>query len=297
MYPDEFDYHEAESVDHALELLADNADVETELLAGGHSLLPTMKSGLASPDVVVDISGIDAMRGIDRGAETVTIGAATPYADVANSDAVQSGSPALAEATAAIGDVQVRNMGTVGGNLAHADPASDLPGAALAANATIVAQGPDGERRIDVDDYFLGMYATDLAHDEILTAVEVPVVGSNAAGAYVKKPSPSSGYAMIGVAAQVELDGDTVTSARVGANGAVDHGTRLEPVENALTGERLTEATIEGAADRATDGLDEALLMDDLQASGEFRAHLLEVYTERALSTVGDRLSRAAAAD
>lgn len=297
MYPDEFDYLEARSVEHALDLLADHADSETELLAGGHSLLPTMKSGLASPDVLIDISGVEEMSGIDHTGETVSIGATTPYAEIADSEAVASSAPALANAAAAIGDVQVRNVGTIGGNLAHADPASDLPGAALASDATIVVQSRDGRRRVDADDFFLGMYATDVGHGEILTAVEVPADGTGPEGAYAKKPSPSSGYAMVGVAAQLVMDGDTVESAGVGANGVMDHGVRLDPVEDALEGERLDEDTIERAAENATEDLDEAMMMDDLQASGEFRSHLLGVYTERSLRQVQDNLSAPAGAD
>jgi carbon-monoxide dehydrogenase medium subunit len=140
------------------------------------------------------------------------------------------------------------------------------------------------------------MYATDVGEDEIVARIEVPSA-ADAVGAYAKKPSPSSGYAMIGVAAQLELDGGHVKSVGVGANGAMDHGVRLDPVEDALEGEQLTEGTIEDAAARATDELDEAMMMEDLQASAEFRAQLLKVYTERALQAVADRAATPAAAD
>lgn len=295
MYPSEFDYYEAASVGEALDLLEEHADSETELIAGGHSLLPTMKTGLASPDVLVDIGQIDALQGIDDRGDTLSVGAMTTYAEVANSRPAQEAAPALAEAAHAVGDRQVRNMGTVGGNIAHADPASDLPGAAIASNATIVAEGRDGEREIPVDDFFLGMYATDL-DDEILTRVEVPKA-EDAVGAYAKKPSPSSGYAMVGVAALLEVDGGTVRSASIGANGAMDHGVRLEPVEDALAGESLDDDAIADAAARATDDLDTAMMMSDIQASAEFRAQLLEVYTERALQAAADEARAPATAD
>ncbi|MFB6298521.1 MAG: xanthine dehydrogenase family protein subunit M [Salinirussus sp.] len=295
MYPDEFDYVEAESVEHALELQEEHAMAETELLAGGHSLLPTMKTGLASPDVVIDIGQIESMRGIESDGDTISIGANTTYAEIADSGVVADGAPALAEAAAAIGDVQVRNMGTIGGNLAHADPASDLPGTALAEDATMVLQGADGEREVPADDFFFGMYMTDVGEDEILTRVEVPADSDT--GAYAKKPSPSSGYAMIGVAVTLGMDGDTVASASVGANGVMDHGVRLDAVEEALEGERLDADAISAAADHATDGLDEAMMMDDIQASAEFRAHLLGVYTERALESAHDAIAAPAAAD
>jgi carbon-monoxide dehydrogenase medium subunit len=296
MYPDEFDYHEATSVEEAIELLEDNAGEETELLAGGHSLLPAMKTGLSSPDVLIDIGDIDELHGVSVEGDTLAIGAMTRYSELLDSQAAHEHAPALTAAVEQVGDRQVRNRGTVGGNLAHADPASDLPGTAMAADATMVVHGPDGERSVDAEDFFFGMYATDVGPSELLVRVEVPSA-ADAVGTYAKKASPSSGYAMVGVAAQLRLDGDTVESARVGANGVVDHGVRLEPVEDALTGETLDEGTIEAAAGHATDDLDTALLMDDLQASSEFRAQLLEVYTERALTDAMEQAAAPAAAD
>lgn len=296
MYPDEFDYYEAESVEEALDLLDEHSGEDTELLAGGHSLLPAMKTGLSSPDVLIDISGIEKMHGIEVDGDTLSIGAMTRYSDVADSDAVAEHAPALADAVRQVGDVQVRNRGTLGGNLAHADPAADLPAAALASDATLVAEGPDGERSISADEFFFGMFATDLGPDELLTRVEIPSA-DGAVGVYAKKPSPSSGYAMVGVAALLDTDGDTVNAARVGANGVMDHGVRLTPVEDALTGGSLDADSIEAAAGHAGDDLDVAMMMDDLQASNEFRAQLLEVYTERALTAAMDGGSSSAAAD
>ncbi|WP_246985362.1 FAD binding domain-containing protein [Halorientalis marina] len=287
MYPGEFDYLRAESVEHALDLLDEHPDAE--LLAGGHSLLPTMKSGLADPDTVVDIGHIESMQGIEHDGDTTSIGALTTYAEIDDTDELWDGATALAEAASEIGDTQVRNRGTIGGNLAHSDPASDLPGAAIASDLTLVAEGRDGERRIDADDFFVAMYMTDLAEDELLTRVEVPRVDGDAGGAYVKKPSPSSGYALVGVAARLHLDDGTVTDARVGANGVMDHGVRLDPVEDALEGERLNEDAIAAAAEHAAADLDESMMMDDIQASAEYRAHLLEVYTERALERAAER--------
>jgi carbon-monoxide dehydrogenase medium subunit len=161
--------------------------------------------------------------------DAFSVGALTPYADVAAHEPLQRDATAFGEAGAAIGDIQVRNRGTVGGNLAHSDPASDLPGAVLASDATIHVQGRDGSREIAADDFFEGMYATAVGDDEVLTGLDVPTLDDGDVGAYVKKPSPSSGYAMVGVAAQLDLDGETVASAGVGANGAMDHGVRLDP--------------------------------------------------------------------
>jgi carbon-monoxide dehydrogenase medium subunit len=287
MYPDEFDYLRAESVEHALDVLEDHPDAE--ILAGGHSLLPTMKTGLSDPDTVVDIGQIDAMQGIEYDGDVASIGALTTYATIDDTEELWDGATVLAEAASEIGDVQVRNRGTIGGNLAHSDPASDLPAAAIASDATLVAEGRRGERRIDAEEFFLGMYMTDLAEDELLTRIEVPRVNGTAGGAYEKKPSPSSGYAMVGVAARVQVDDGTVTAANVAVNGVMDHGVRLDPVESALEGSDLRDETIETAAGQAGSDLDQSMMMDDIQASAEFRANLLEVYTERALERAAER--------
>lgn len=290
MYPAQFEYDRADSVAEAIDLLGEHADREVEVLAGGHSLLPTMKTGLASPDVLIDIDQIDVLQGIDAEIDRVTIGALTRYADVAMDDTVQNYATVFAEAAGEIGDVQVRNRGTVGGNLAHADPASDLPAAAVAADATVVAHGPNGERTIDIDEFFRGMYTTALGDAELLTRIELPALGEHDVDAYVKKPSPSSGYALIGVATRLRTDGETIESARVAANGAMDHAVRLDSVEDALAGEPIDEDVFAAAVDGAADPLDETLMMDDIHASSEFRAQLLDVYTERALHQAADRL-------
>lgn len=296
MIPDEFDYYEPETTAEAIDLLGEHADAETELLAGGHSLLPAMKSGLSSPDVLIDISGLDDLAGVTAEDGTLTVGATTSYDAFLGSDAVYDHAPALAAAVEQVGDRQVRNRGTVGGNVAHADPASDLPGAMLVSEATMVVQGPDGEREVTADEFYLGMYATDIGPDELLTRIEVPSA-NGAIGSYAKRASPSSGYAMVGVAALLDVEDGAVETARVGASGVMDRGVRLEGVEEALTGESLEGETIEAAAARAGEGLDTSLMMDDLRASGEFRAQLLEVYAERALEEASEELSAPAAAD
>ncbi|MDS0296264.1 FAD binding domain-containing protein [Halogeometricum luteum] len=296
MFPDEFDYYEAESVSEAVDLLEEHAMEETELLAGGHSLLPAMKTGLSSPDVLIDISGVEELRGVSGDGDTLTIGAMTRYSEVLDADDAHEHAPALTAAIEQLGDRQVRNRGTVGGNLSHADPASDLPGPALVSDATLVVHGPDGERSVPAEEFFFGMYATDLGPSELLVRVELPSA-DGAVGTYAKKPSPASGYPMVGVSALVATDGDAVSSVKVAANGVMDHGVRLEPVEDALTGETLGDDAIEAAASRAADDLDEAMMMDDLQASAAFRAQLLEVYTKRALQDASERVSASAAAD
>lgn len=285
MYPDEFDYYEADSIEDALDLLKEHEEADAELLAGGHSLLPAMKLGLSSPDVLIDLNDIDAMQGVKVNDDTLLIGAMTRYSDLVESEAVSKHAPALHKATRQVGDVQVRYRGTIGGNLAHADPASDLPGAALVSDATLTVEGRDGDRSIPADDFFQGMYNTKVGSDELLTRVEIPLADGGV-GAYAKKPSPSSGYAMVGVAAFIESNNGTVESARVAANGVMDHGVRLGPVEDYLEESSLDGETITTAASHAGDDLDQTMMMDDLQASNEFRAQLVEVYTERALTDV-----------
>jgi len=290
MFPDSFDYHAPTTVEDARAAMAD-ADGEVELLAGGHSLIPAMKSGLSSPDVLVDLGDVTALDGVEETDDGLAIGATTTYADVLADGRLGTVAPAFAAAIAAVGDRQVRNRGTVGGNLAHADPASDLPGAALAADATVTVQGPDGSREVGADEFFLGMYMTDVGPEELVTTVSVPDRDGEVAGAYRKKPSPSSGYAMVGVAVSLTVDAGTVVDAGVGANGVMDHGIRLAAVEAALTDTAAEAVDPAAVGELATEDLDTDLVMDDLQASAEFRAALLETYTERAVADAVDAVA------
>ena len=288
MFPAGFDYHRAESVDHAISLLEEHPGAE--LLAGGHSLIPTMKSGLAEPDTIVDLGDLDSLVGIERSGDGVRVGPMTTYAAVADEDdGLWGDAEVVANAAHEVGDIQVRNRGTIGGNIAHADPASDLPGAVLAADATVHVRGPDGDREVPADDFFFGMYMTDVEEGELVTGVEFPARVADAGGAYAKRASPSSGYALVGVAASVVVEGDEITEAGVAANGVMDRAVRLDGVEDELVGASADEETLSAAAGRATEGLDEDMMMDDAQASGEFRAHLIDVYAERALTTAVER--------
>ncbi|WP_232701974.1 FAD binding domain-containing protein [Halobacterium wangiae] len=288
MYPDSFDYYRPDSVEEALELLDEHAMDNPAVLSGGHSLVPTIKSGLASPGVIVDIGEIDDITGVEENGDHVHVGACTRYSDVVGDAIVEEHVPGLAEATGEIGDTQVRNRGTVGGNIAHADPASDLPAVVVATDATIHAQGPDGSRELAADDFFLSVYMTSLGPDEILTGIDFPKLDDGVA-AYEKKPSPSSGYAMVGVAVRLEFDGDTVSKAGIAANGALDRAVRLEGAEQELEGSEPTPAVVSAAAEAATDGIDTDEMMDDIQADGAYRAQLLESYTGRALEKAVDR--------
>ncbi|MCU4971181.1 FAD binding domain-containing protein [Halobacteria archaeon AArc-m2/3/4] len=290
MFPPHFDYHRASSIDDALDVLERHRDDDPRILAGGHSLLPDLKNGRASPDVLVDIGEIDGLRGIESGVDVesdtdhgtgqTAIGALTTYADVLESDHLERHAPVLTDATRVLADLQIRNRGTVGGNLTAAEPGADLPAAALAADATIHVRGPDGERTIDAGE-FLGADGSEsaLGERELVTEIRVP---PSPTGGYAKKTHPASGYAMVGVAAVLEIDTETIADARVAATGVLEHAVRLTAVEDALVGERVDEA-IETAAERAGETIDPADARSDDHASGEFRVHLLSTYAAQAL--------------
>jgi carbon-monoxide dehydrogenase medium subunit len=281
MYPGEFTYERAKSATQAVELLEEHAGSEMEILAGGHSLIPMIKTGLATPDVVIDISSIDDIRGIGDKGDRFTIGALTPYADVTNSDGICERVPVLAEAAGEIGDRQVRNRGTIGGNIAHADPASDLPAVFLALGGSAHVQGPDGTRTVAAENFFHGMYMTAVEENEVLTGIEVPVLEDHTVSAYAKNSSPASGYAIVGVAAVLEIEDEHVTDAIVTANGAMDHPVHLSAVEEAVEGQSFNEAP--DAAEAAGESLETAMLLEDQDASSEYREQLLSVYTEKAI--------------
>ena len=288
MYPPKFDYYRADSVDDAIALLEEHG-FEAKLLAGGHSLIPMMKLRLAQPGTLIDIGRIDELRQapVDRAGQPMSLGPLLTHTEVAGA---MEGT-ALGDAASLVGDVQVRNKGTIGGNLAHADPASDIPAAFLASNGTVNVRGPDGDRAISADDFFMGLFMTDLGDNELITSLSVPRHDASAAvgSAYVKYPNPASGYAIVGVAANVELDGDTVKSARVAANGVLDHATRLTAVEDALTGGGADADSLASAAQQAGDSLNSDDVMSDLAASADYRIHLLKVFTEKALNRAVER--------
>jgi carbon-monoxide dehydrogenase medium subunit len=286
MFPARFDYYRAGSVDEALALLADHDDAE--LLAGGHSLVPAMKNDGREPSVVVDLDD-DDLRGLDLGAggTSVTIGALTTYADLASDDRLAQVAPVVQSAAREVGDRQIRNRGTIGGNLAEAHPAADPPAAVLASDATLLVEGRDGSRRIPAGEFFEGEGETALGEGEILTGVEIP--GQQEVGtAYRRRTHPATGYAFVGVAAVVSAVQGTVLDARVAATGVVDRAVRLSGVEDELLGSSVGDGVIEAAASEAGAGLDEGRLQSDPQASGEFRVSLLETYVERAVSDAVD---------
>jgi carbon-monoxide dehydrogenase medium subunit len=288
MYSAEFDYYRAGSLADAHTLLAKYPGAK--LLAGGHSLIPLLKLRLAAPSAVVDIGRIPELRGITRQDDVIRIGALTTHAELAASKELKTTSAALAEAAAGIGDPAVRNRGTIGGNVAHADPASDLPTVLVALDAAIVVAGPKGERTIQADRFFTGIMTTAMAEDEILLAVHVPTSGRGQGSAYEKFSHPASRYAVVGAAATVGVIAGTISGSRVAVGGLLPNARRAISVEKALIGKPATgEAVADAAKAVAADLGDE--VTGDIYASAEYRAAMAPVFITRAVMTAIARAS------
>lgn len=310
MIPARFDYHRAGTVDEALSILEDREDARP--VAGGQSLVPAMKAGRATPGAVVDVGGIDTLAGIaleadvedsgvvvdddgsDAGgdddpnrtpARRLSIGATTTYSDLLESGTVADHAPVLHEAVRQLGDLQVRNRGTLGGNLARAEPGADPPAVLVATGATLVAEAPDGERSIPAREFVSGDGETALRSGELLSRIEIPAIPGSGVGAYAKRAIPASGYAMVGVAVRLGLECDRVASASVAASGVADRPLGLPVVEDALTGvsrDALDDGLSDAAGTVSAD-VTPADALTDAHASGEFRVHLLSEYVERAV--------------
>jgi carbon-monoxide dehydrogenase medium subunit len=279
MTPAAFDYHRPGSVEEALELLG--ADGETRALAGGHSLLPAMKLRLAMPAVLVDLGGIAGLDGITRDGDEVVIGALATHASVASSEVVRDACPVFAEAAAMIGDRQVRNRGTIGGSIAHADPSADYPTVTKALGATIVTASLGGGRRITADECFVDVFTTALEPGELITEVRVPATPPGTGAAYVKHSHPASRYAVIGVAAVVGVEGGSCSRARVVVGGATAAPVAVAVDE--LVGAEPSGDAIAAAAAHVREAI--GTPFGDTYASGEYRLHLAEVMTRRALAS------------
>ncbi|MDH3604795.1 MAG: xanthine dehydrogenase family protein subunit M [Candidatus Tectomicrobia bacterium] len=280
MIPSAFEYMRPTSLAEATRLLAANPD-DAKILSGGHSLIPMMKLRLAGPSVLIDIGRLGELRGIREENGTIVLGANTTHYDAESSALLQQRCPLMSETAAAIGDVQVRNVGTIGGSIAHADPAADWPAAVLALDAQITLVNSSGSRTVGATDFFLELLTTAMESDEILTEIRVPANPARTGSAYLKVAQPASGFALTGVAAQVTLGSDnTVQQVAVGVTGVDNTAFRASATENALRGQAATDAAIEQAANLATDG---AEATDDIHASAEYRLHLTRVYTKRAL--------------
>lgn len=276
MWPNKFDYQRAESVEQALELIGD----EGKFLAGGHSLLPVMKLRLSAPEQLVDIGRIDALRGISANGN-LTIGATATHAEIAASDDVQSMCSALATACGGVGDQAVRNFGTIGGNIAHADPASDPPTVLVACGASINIQGADGARSVDAEAFFVDLFETDLDDGELITSVSLPNC-SDCQCAYVKFPHPASRYAIVGVAVCLKMDGDTCAQADVAVGGATVKAVKCAGAEAALAGSTLDDAALAAAAAAVQSDIAD-WLAGDVAYPEAYRQQMAGVYLKRAV--------------
>ncbi|HYH10825.1 MAG TPA: xanthine dehydrogenase family protein subunit M, partial [Thermomicrobiales bacterium] len=277
MFPAPFNYSRASSVADAVAMLQENPDAK--ILAGGHSLIPAMKLRLAMPGSLVDLRDIAELRGIDVGGDAVTIRAMTTYNEIRDNDEVVSALPILAEAIGVIGDAQVREHGTLVGALVHNDPAADLTAVVLALGGSVHAVGPNGERDVSLDEFFVDLWTTTLEPEEVVTHV---TLNRHDGGrmTYRKFAHPASGYAVVGVATVLDMDGDEVASARVAITGASNTATRLAAVEQAIAGKTLDEESVAAALAYATDGV---VVNGDEFASEAYRTHLVRVLTKRAL--------------
>lgn len=284
MISTQFEYTRATSLDEAVAKLG-AAKGEAKLIAGGHSLVPLMKLRLSEPKVLIDIARIPGLSGINAKDGAVEIGAGTVHHDIASSTLLQQACPMLTEAAGDIGDPQVRNRGTLGGSLAHADPAADYPAVMLALDADILIKGPRGSRTVKARDFFQGMFTVDLAADEIITAVQFKPVKS---GAYVKLHQRASRFAIVGVAAALAIENKVIQAARVGLTGASSHAVRLAAVEQALAGKQISADNIEAAARLAGNGMSD--INSDLHASAQYRRSMIPVFTKRALTRAVERI-------
>ena len=284
--PAAFDYHVAKSVDEAIALMQQYGD-DAKFLAGGHSLLPTMKLRLAQPAHLIDLGRIQGLSYIREEDGAVAVGAMTTYVTIGNSDVIRQNFPILPEAISSIGDQQVRNRGTIGGSVAHSDPAADLPGVVLALKADILVQGANGIRTIKADDFFQDLFQTALEPGEVITEIRFAKPAAHTGSAYEKLPNKASHYAVVGCAAAVTLDTDgTCTSASVVITGASVKPTRASAVEAALVGKKLDAATIAAATSNAADGME---MVGDIHGSKEYRAQMAGVMAKRAVARAAER--------
>jgi carbon-monoxide dehydrogenase medium subunit len=276
--PAAFEYERAVSIDDAVAKLS-AANGNAKLIAGGHSLVPLMKLRLSEPQVLIDIARIPGLSGVREKDGQIEIGAATSHYDVASSALLKKQCPVVSDAAGEIGDPQVRNRGTLGGNIAHADPSADYPAVMLAVDAEIHVKGPKGWRAVKAHDFFKDLFTVDLAPDEIIRGVQFAPVR---AAAYAKLRHRASHYAVVGVAAALEISNGRIRVARIGLTGAAPHAIRLTNVEEALAGQVPSTETVDAAAKLA--GSDLKAINGDLHGSQEYRRAMIPVFTRRALT-------------
>ncbi|HWE23192.1 MAG TPA: xanthine dehydrogenase family protein subunit M [Myxococcales bacterium] len=286
MYPAPFEYHAPKTVAEAVALLGDFQD-DAKVIAGSQSLVPMMKLRLVQPKHVIDLRKVPGLTGISEADGALVIGALTTHRAIESSEIIRSRIPMLAEAASGIGDAQVRNLGTIGGSLSHADPAADWPAATSALDAALRIAGPRGERNVPVEQFITGPLTTTLEPNEIVIQVRVPLPGARSGSAYEKLPHPASRFAIVGAAAALTLDSrGSVQRARITLTGLSSKVARAARVEKALEGTAPNPAALKSAAEKAAEGLE---LRADATGSADYKAHLAAVYTERALRRAAAR--------
>ena len=275
MIPAAFDYQKAGTIDEAIAALSGGG----KILAGGHSLIPGLKMRLSHPSKLVDITGIATLRGIKEEDGEIVIGATTTHADIAGDQLIRTKLPFFAECASVIGDVQVRNYGTIGGSLANADPASDWPAVVLAADAVIEVQGSKGKRRIKSTDFFTGLFSTALQDGEIITAIRIQDPGNGTKTTYQNFEQPASGFALVGCAVMRFADGKTT----IAFTGISDNAFRDSNAESAISGKAINDDSVAAAVNAAVQNVS---IVEDHYASEEYRKHLAKVYLKKALQAV-----------
>lgn len=279
MIPSKFDYVRPKSVDEAVAALTAGGE-DSKVITGGQSMLPLLRLRLAAPSILVDCARIDEMKGVKDNGDSVTIGAATTHWDVLHNDIVKTHVKLLADATATVADPQVRHRGTFGGALAHGDPAGDLPAVVLALDATMEIAGAKGRRQVAAKDFFVDYFTTAVGPDEILVSITIPKLGKGWGTCYEKFNRTASGWAVVGVAAAVKVEGGKITDARIGLTNCAAVPVRASSVESALKGASISAAEIEAASQSAAEG---TRATSDLAADKEYREHLMRVVTARAV--------------
>ena len=279
MIPSKFDYVRPKSVDEAVAALTAGGE-DSKVITGGQSMLPLLRLRLAAPSILVDCARIDEMKGVKDNGDSVTIGAATTHWDVLHNDIVKTHVKLLADATATVADPQVRHRGTFGGALAHGDPAGDLPAVVLALDATMEIAGAKGRRQVAAKDFFVDYFTTAVGPDEILVSITIPKLGKGWGTCYEKFNRTASGWAVVGVAAAVKVEGGKIINARIGLTNCAAVPVRASSVESALKGASISAAEIEAASQSAAEG---TRATSDLAADKEYREHLMRVVTARAV--------------
>ena len=279
MIPGAFDYHSPRSLDEALSLLQQHAG-DAKILAGGQSLIPAMRFRLAMPSILIDINRLDDLRYVEERGDHLAIGAMTLEHSLEDAAVVRSSYPLLHDTAVVIADPLVRNMATVGGNIAHADPANDHPATMLAYNATVVAKGPKGERTIAIDDFFTGLFENAMGEDEILTEIRIPKPGANSGGAYTKFERKVGDYAISAAAVQLRLDGETVAAARIGLTNVSAVPMRAKGAEAELVGKSISDAVIETAGKAAAAECDPS---PDLRGGVDYKRDITRVMVKRSI--------------